>query len=225
MKKQDQREDPLEAARRQRQQQESDLPPDADVEERFNEFWKKNGVGIFIAIALGAVIVLGYQISNYYNEQREEGVRAAYTAAASNAERLDFAEEHQGHPLAGVTWMELAEEVYNEGDAQAALSYYERAADVLEGSPLGDRARLGVAMSQLLLGETEDARMGLEVLAENRMALDATRAEAAYHLAVIHWEADNAEGMRDALDRIFELGDASMWAFRAQMLQSRVPGL
>ncbi len=225
MKKQDQREDPLEAARRQRQQQESGLPPDADVEERFNKFWEKNGIGIFIAIALGAIIVLGYQISTYVGEQREAGVREAYMAASSSVEQISFAEEYAKHPLAGVTWMELAEAVYTEEDFGQALAYYQRAVDVLQGNPLGDRARLGVAMSQLMLGQTEDARLGLEILAEDRMALDVTRAEAAYHLAVVYWEAGNSEGMREALDRIFELGDASMWAFRAQMLQHRVPAL
>ena len=38
---------------------ESDLPPDADMEERFNDFWKNNGTSVFGGIALGAVIVIG----------------------------------------------------------------------------------------------------------------------------------------------------------------------
>ncbi|MCC5807654.1 MAG: tetratricopeptide repeat protein [Opitutales bacterium] len=225
MSKQKKSQDPVEKAILEAQNKESELPPDADVEERFNEFWKKNGFGIFVGIALGAVLVLGFQISAYVSAQRESNIQTAYLALETPAERAAFAEEHSRHPLAGMAWLELADAAYDEGDYSAALDSFERAARALEGTPVGGRARLGAAMSELMLDRREDAKVALNVIASDGRLLVGTRAEAAYHLAVIHWEDENLSAMEESLDLIHDLEGASLWAFRANVLRQRVPAI
>ncbi len=225
MSKQKKSQDPVEKAILEAQNKESELPPDADVEERFNEFWKKNGFGIFVGISLGAVLVLGFQISAYVGAQRESNIQSAYLALETPAERVAFAEEHSRHPLAGMAWLELGDAAYDAGDYSGALGHYERAARALEGTPVAGRARLGAAMSELMLDRREDAKVALNVVASDGRLLAGTRAEAAYHLAVIHWEDENLSAMEEALDLIHDIEGASLWAFRANVLRQRVPAI
>ncbi len=225
MSKQKKSQDPVEKAILEAQNKENELPPDADVEERFNEFWKKNGFGIFVGISLGAVLVLGFQISAYVSGQREANIQSAFLALETSEQRAAFAEEHRRHPLAGMALLELGDSAYDEGDYGSALGHYERAARALEGTPVAGRARLGAAMSELMLDQREDAKVALNVIASDGRLLVGTRAEAAYHLAVIHWEDENHSAMEEALDIIHDLEGASLWAFRANVLRQRVPAI
>lgn len=225
MSKQKKTQDPVEKAILEAQNKESELPPDADVEERFNEFWKKNGFGIFVGIALGAAVVLGFQISSYVGAQRESNIRSEYLALDDAEERVAFARENSRHPLAGMAWLDLADSAYDRGEFTAASEFYENAARALEGSPVAGRARLGAAMAELMLDQREDAKVALNVIASDRRLLAVTRAEAAYHLAVVHWEDENHDAMEEALDLIDELEGASLWAFRANVLRQRIPGI
>lgn len=203
----------------------SELPPDADIEERFNDFWKRNGVWIFLVVLLAGGIVIGRQTFDYLGERREAAMQEAYLALDSSAARVAFAEAHPRHTLAGMVWMQLAAEKYEAGDYTQAAGYYERARTVLQGSPMADRARLGRAMSVLMLGDMATADEYLEALSLDARVLDTTRAEAAYHQAVLRWEKGDIAGAGDSLERIFALDDAAIWAQRATFLQDRIPGL
>ncbi|MEI2421930.1 hypothetical protein V6O07_16760, partial [Arthrospira platensis SPKY2] len=75
---------------------ESDLPPDADIEEKFNDFWKRNGASIFAGIALAAIAVTGYQIVQYMGDRREANLREAFRMADTTEQRIAFAERHSG---------------------------------------------------------------------------------------------------------------------------------
>ncbi|MCC5842028.1 MAG: tetratricopeptide repeat protein [Opitutales bacterium] len=204
---------------------ESELPPDADIEERFNEFWKRNGLWIFLVVVLVGGIVIGRQTFEYIGERRETAIQDAFLALDSSAARIAFAEEHARHTLAGMTWMHLAAEKYEAEDFTQAAGYYERAGSVLQGSPMADRARLGRAMSLLMLGDAASADEYLEALSLDARVLDSTRAEAAYHQAVMRWEKGDVAAAGESLERIFALDDAAIWEQRATFLQDRIPGL
>src|SRR5690554_2952685 len=105
----------------------SDLPPDADVEERFNAFWKKNGTTIFASIAVAAVIVLGIQTYRYLDERAEANTRAEYGAAESTEQLIAFAQDNEEHPLSGLAYMELANRRYEQGDYVQAANHYQTA--------------------------------------------------------------------------------------------------
>jgi hypothetical protein len=199
----------------------SDLPPDADMEERFNDFWKKNGPGIFGGIAIGAVIVVGIQLFQYFGEKKEASIREAFAATDTIEEKIVFAGENPDHQLGALAQLQVADARYEEGAYGEAAAAYAEAAKVFEDPTMATRALLGQGMSLLLSGSVESGRALLEAVALDTTALDQTRGEAAYNLAVSYWEAGNLERVNEITDLILEL-DAPFWVFRANSLRDRL---
>lgn len=200
----------------------SELPPDADLEERFNDFWKRNGSGIFGGIALGAVIVIGFQLYQYFGNKREEAIRAAYAEATTLEQRLAFAQEHSEHQLASLARLLVADARYQEEAYDEAAQLYGAAVEGFEDPTFATRARLGQGMSLIRSGEMEAGQAVLRAVALDAGALDQTRGEAAYHLAVSFWEAGDAEKALEMTDVILQLDNAAFWAFRANSLRERL---
>lgn len=201
---------------------ESDLPPDADVEERFNEFWKKNGASVFGGIAVGAVIVIGVQLFQHFGEQKEEAVREAFAAAATVEEKAQFAEANPDHQLAGLAHIQVADERYEAGAFAEAADLYANAAKVFADSTLVSRAVLGQGMSLLQNGELESGRAVLKTVALDGGALDQIRGEAAYNLAISYWESGELESATEMTDVILQLDSAPFWVYRANLLRERL---
>lgn len=199
----------------------SDLPPDADVEERFNDFWKKNGGGIFGGIAIGALIVVGIQLVQYFGEKKEDAIQEAFTTSNTVEEKIAFASEYPDHQLAALAQLQVADSRYEQGAYDEAASAYAEAANGFEDPTMSSRALLGQGMSLLMSGSTDSGRALLEAVALDPTALDQTRGEAAYNLAVTYWEAGDFERVNEITDIILEL-NAPFWVFRANSLRDRL---
>ena len=199
----------------------SDLPPDADIEERFNDFWKKNGPGIFGGIAVGALIVVGIQLVQYFGDKNEEAVQEAFAASSTVQEKIAFAGEYPEHQLAALAQLQIADSQYEEAEYGEAAETYAAAAKGFEDPTMSSRALLGQGMSLLLSGSLESGRSVLEAVALDVTALDQTRGEAAYNLAVTYWEAGDVERVAEITDIILEL-NAPVWVFRANTLRDRL---
>jgi predicted negative regulator of RcsB-dependent stress response len=157
----------------------SALPPDADPEERFNQFWRENGTSIFSSIAIGAAIVIGMQIWRYIEARAEKHTQESYLAAGNSAEALvSFASEKGKHPLAGASYMQLATAEFARGEYIQAAEHYALAADILSGSAFAERARLGMAMSELMSGKVDSGLESLRAIMDNPDYTELTRAEA-----------------------------------------------
>jgi len=202
---------------------ESDLPPDADMEERFNDFWKKNGLSVFGAIALGAAVVVGKQTYDYLQVRAEEDTQTAFVAADTVEDKLAFASEHESHTLGGLALLQTADTAYEAGDFSTAAARYADAQADLGGTPLAGRAQLGEGMALLRHGDAAAGQQALERLSLNLGALDHFRAEAAYQLAFSRWEAGNIAGARTALEVISALDNAANWEARAAALEEQLP--
>ncbi len=200
----------------------SDLPPDADIEDRFNDFWKKNGPTIFAAIAVFGLIIVGYQVYGFMQERKADRIAAEFNTLQDASAKLEFAERHGNTRLGGIAWLDLADDAFAAENFADAASRYETATRSLAGSPLSARARLGNAMSRLRLGE-ENAPMLLDQLARDPEVLVSIRAEAAYLLAVTHYSGENFRQARRALDLLATFEDAPMWQQRGLRLESRLP--
>lgn len=203
---------------------ESDLPPDADIEDRFNDFWKKNGNFIFAVIALLAVIVVGTQSIGYLKERGENKLRGKYAQITSSDARLEFAENNSKHPLGGFAYLELADENYRAGSFLEASSYYDKAVRILaESNPiLAHRARLGSGMAYLRAGDDLGLER-LEDLANDADALETLRAEAAYHHAYGEWEANNPDAALRSLDLLSTFSRAPEWQALGYNLRALMP--
>ena len=201
---------------------ESDLPPDADLEERFNDFWKKNGAGVFGGIAIGAAIVVGIQLYQYMGTKKEEAVREALAAATTIEQKLEFAGDHADHQLAALADLQVADARFGECDYAGAAGLYAQAAGVFEDPILVSRARIGQGVSLLQSGDLEAGRAVLQTVALDGAALDQTRGEAAYHLAVSYWQAGDKTKALEATDIILQLDGTPFWVFRANSLRERL---
>lgn len=201
---------------------ESDLPPDADLEERFNDFWKKNGTGIFGGIAIGAAIVIGIQLVQYFGDKKEAAIRQEFNLAETPEAKLEFAGSHADHQLAALAQLQVADARYDEGAFTEAADLYADAAKVFVDATLVSRSILGQGMSLLQAGQTESGQAVLEAVARDSSALDQTRGEAAYHLAVSYWQEGDKEKALEATDIILQLDAASFWSFRANSLRERL---
>ncbi|NDV62391.1 tetratricopeptide repeat protein [Puniceicoccales bacterium CK1056] len=199
----------------------SDLPPDADMEERFNDFWKNNGTGIFGGIAIGALIVVGIQLFQYFGEKKEASIQEAFAASSSVEEKVAFAGEYPDHQLAALAQLQVADSRYEEQAYGEAADAYAEAAKGFEDPTMASRALLGQGMSLLMGGSLESGRALLEAVALDTTALDQTRGEAAYNLAVTYWEAGDTERVTEITDIILEL-NSPFWIFRANSLRDRL---
>jgi len=201
---------------------ESDLPPDADMEERFNDYWKKNGVTIFAGIAIGAAIVIGIQLYQYLGQKKEQGIRDTFAAASSIEEKVQFAADHPDHQLGALAELQVADARYQAREFEAAADLYASAAKVFEDPTLISRAHLGQGVSLLQAGNMEAGRAVLQAIALDASALDQTRGEAAYHLAVSYWESGDAAKALEITDVVLQLDAASFWVYRANALRERL---
>lgn len=214
-----------ESDRKPTSQDESELPPDADVEERFNDFMKRNGTAIFAAIALGGAAVLGYQIYQYMGDRAVAAAQEAFQSAETAEEKLAFAEGHRRFQLAGVALLEVADEAFQARDYAAAAAHYASAQEILDQGPFRGRAQLGEGLSRILNSEGAAGRDLLQGVASNVNLLDQVRGEAAYHLAVSAWEAEDFSRVRSALDIVLGLNNPGFWREQALDLESRIPEL
>lgn len=200
----------------------SELPPNADLEDRFNDFWKRNGPTLFGAIVLIGVVVLGYQIYGYVQDRAADRRSAEFGALTTSAEKLEFAESHSRTQLGGLAFLAIADEAYAAENFADALARYEAALEGLKASPIASRARLGVAMSRLRLDDSQ-VPAELDLLARDPGGLIPIRAEAAYLLASAHLTAGDTDQARRALDLLATFDEAPQWQYRGQPLEARLP--
>jgi len=204
---------------------ESDLPPDADAEEIFNNFWKKNGPSIFSTIAVCLAIILGVQTYHYVKDQNRIKKEAAFAECSTPEQFRAFAEAHEGDALAGAALLNVAADLYAQGNYSEAAELYSKASASLGGTLLYERSLLGNAMALLLGDQAEQGVSMLQALANNTGVLDTTRAEAGYNLAVYYWQQRDFIAMRATIESILVLENPGLNGMRAQRLLETVPEL
>ncbi len=201
----------------------SALPPDADVEERFNDFWQKNGGAIFAGIGIAAVIVLGVMTVRWWQERQEANVRAAFSVAQETHELEEFAKDNDDHPLGGLAMIELANRQYEEGNYAAAAETYSKAAKTLGDSPAGGRARLGAAMAKLFGANPSQGEEALRQLVLSAGNTDQLRAQAGFNLALHYWQQGKLDAMREIIDSVEGLTDGGIYQMQSLQLRNRLP--
>jgi len=198
-------------------------PVEPPLDEQLRTFWEKNRQSIYVGVAvllLAVVVRYGYDL---VATQREARIQAAFAAAATPARLEAFARANPSHPLAGAAWLKLADDEYAAGRITEALAHYERAAPVLAGTPFASRALLGRAICLLQSGRTEEGTTALRKLADDDTQMRGVRAEAAYHLASLAFEAgDYPESVKRA-DQVLQADSSGAWARRALLLKARAP--
>lgn len=193
-------------------------------EVQVHAFWAKNRsliLGVCVAVLLAIVGREGWQ---YFAAAREQDTKDAYAKIADQPDKLTaFADAHAGHPLAGVAYLQIADQKFSGADYKAATGLYQKAAGSLKNDVLLGRARLGVAMSQLNGGDQATATVTLRGIAADQALLKAVRAEAQYHLAIFAVEAGRADEAKQLIEEIAKTDQMGSWSQRATMLLAKLP--
>jgi hypothetical protein len=187
-------------------------------------FWDKNRnlvLGACVVALLAIVVREGLQ---YFAAIRERGVQTEFAQVADQPAKLAaFADAHQGHALAGVAWLQLADDKFTARDYSGAVTAYQKAAAEVKNDALLARARLGAAISQVSGADKPAGEAALKALSADTNISKNVRAEAAYHLATIALEAGNAEEVRRLVDQVGRIDAASVWSQRATGLLTALP--
>jgi len=222
--------------------------PAAAVEDGFEEkllnFWHANRTSILAGAALAVTIVVSLQGLKFLAARTEVSIQAVFQQVTTNVGLIAFAVDHPNHPLAGFSYLQVANNEYTDKKYEQAAYHYKAALEPLEGSPLAERARIGFAMTQLMLDNNDVGRRELEEIADEPSYLYHTRAEAAYNLAIFFLEAENYPAVTPRLDQIFflinEMASLSadldpvaveqvirnnIWFAKSQNLRARIPEL
>lgn len=199
------------------QRPEDELPPDADIEERFQDFWKKNGNSIFITILAAALVVAAVQGYRLYERRAQASLQQDFVAAAESSAWVDFAQEHAGTKLAGVALAQAAAETYRATEFAPARDLFGRASKAGSGV-IKERARLGAAAAALRAGSAT-AMEDLEAIAQESAALTVTRVEAYFLMAAQELENGNPEAAEPHLDAILLLDSEGQWTRRVESLR------
>jgi len=196
----------------------------ADFADQMHEFWDKNHRQVYFLCAVIFLAIIGREGWAYLSTSREQGIEEDYARVAATPDKLAaFADEHSGHPLAGVALLRLADDKYTSGNFSAAVAAYAKAATVLTNVELKSRAQLGAAMSQFAAGDKAAATAALKALSADTAAAAQIRAEATYNLASLASEAGRTDEVRKYADEVIKLDASGAWAQRAYLLSARLP--
>ena len=88
---------------------------------------------------------------------------------------------------------------------------------------MSGRARLGMAMSKIHQNAVADGIQMLETIASSEAEMDTTRAEASYALAVLAWEKEDYQTIRDQISLITGLEQPGYWIRRIQAIEEKIP--
>ena len=182
-------------------------------------FWQKNRNIFLIASIALLLVVVGREAWAYHAASQEEEVRVAFGRAADRPEQLAaFAKANEGHELAAIATLRIADQRYAAGDYRQAQENYTKAAAGLKNAELLGRARVGVAMSQLHAGDKAGGETTLKAMAADAALAKETRAEANYHLAALAKEAGNAAEVTRLVAEISKVDPTGIWSRRATAL-------
>jgi len=195
----------------------SDIP--AGVSEDVYRFWKENGSRIITYSVVALVAFLGVQAWKQYAVSHEVAIREAYAALETTEAKLQFAQSHKGHALAGYAFLTAAKETYEKGDYLKAAQYYATAAKALENPQLESLALLGEASSLKEAGEIDKAVSALDLIASNETFAEGIRAEAMFKRIIIALENGQNDVVDDYTAKLEAIDNTQIWAQRLESIK------
>ena len=197
--------------------------PQATLEERLAKLWAENRTFIIGGIVLVLVAIIGRYAWDSHVAAQQREISAAFGLAETAEQKIAFARDHEGHPLAGVALIGAADEAYAKADYITAGQRYAQAAAVLKEPLILARARLGEAVCALQGGSASKGDELLRKVGGDATAPEAIRAEAWYHLAAHLRDSGDVAGAREAIAKVSEVSPRGLWAMRAAGLAAKLP--
>lgn len=203
----------------------SELLHELPLEDKMWLLWQRYSRYLILVIALLIFGFLGIKGIGWYKSWQIEKLQNEFRDARSEGRELALAEKNIKEPLAGAVFTSLADQQVDERQFDEALVNYKKAFKSLQGTPVGDRIQLGIAMVTYIKGDKEDGIELLKKLVNNEEHMSVIRAEAAYQLIFINLQEKNYESAKDYLIALSRIPNAGIWAQKAIVLQESTPEL
>lgn len=190
-----------------------------DIDENLHAFWTKYGSAIltFCTVALvGYLVVAGYKA---WQTKREASLGQEFAALTTPAQWRAFAAAHAGDRLAGLAYVDVADDAYASGQIASAQEAYEDAIPLLKDDPLQVRARIGEGVCLVQLGQVEAGQTKLRGIFDDKTLLPVARAEAGYQLASIAMSSGHPDDARAMAMQLLSIDAHSPWTQMALMLR------
>ena len=201
----------------------ADAQPAVTFADRLQLFWEKNATAV---LALCTLVILGVAAKglwDHFQRQRELDIGQDYAAATTPEQLKSFASSHEGHFLAGVAQLRLADDAYTAGKYAEAVTGYDQALAILKTGPLATRLQLGRAIARIQSGKVAEGSADLKQLLDDPLQLRAIRTEAGYHLASLAAESHNSTEVQAISDRLMQIDPSSLWTQRGMTLRTNIP--
>ena len=202
----------------------SAISPDAPVAEPGFEalvqsFWTKNRSLILLACGAALLVILAREGWQYFSVMREKSIQEEYARTADKPDKLAaFGDSYAGHALAGVAYLQLADQKFGAADYKQAATLYTKAVGSLKNEILLGRARLGFAISQINAGDVSAGEAALKAVAADQTLVKTVRAEATFHLASAAYEAGKLDEARKLVEEVTKVDLSGPWSQRATAL-------
>jgi len=194
-------------------------------EDQVKAIWEKkeNRNAVYVGCAVVALVIIGWYGYKALAAQREAEIEAAYAAAVTPARLRAFAQENTGHPLAGAAYLKQADEAYSAGSFTEAIASYDKAIATLPGTPFAARAILGKGICLIQSGKQAEGLAVLRQIADDVNQIKVLRAEAAYHLATVSFDAGKFDDVAKLTELVLQNDASGMWSQRALLLRAHTP--
>lgn len=196
-----------------------DAPIAVPFDEKLRQFWARNSKLITVLCVVVGLAIAGKGAWQIIQDRRESGFAEEYAKLSTTDQLKAFAAAHEGHRLAGVAHLRLADEAFTAGKYAEASTQYSKAAGALAGNILQPRAVVGGAVSKLLGGDRAGGEAALKSLSSDLSQPVAVRAEATYHLATLAAEAGDGATLQTLVAQLNTISPQSFWAQRAGFLR------
>ena len=196
-------------------------PPTSD--EKLKAFWLKNEKSIYIACGVIVVCALVFSLIGTMRSSAEGNRGSAFATAAGSPDKMRaFINDNSGHILAAAAAIRLADDAYAKKNyTEAAVSYEKAAAD--KTVIFAPRARLGVAMSKIMGGQTAEGETRLAQILNDATLPVTIRGEAGYHLGRLAQTTGRAEAAAKLYEQVIAIAPKSPWAEDATYQRDRLP--
>ena len=200
-----------------------DLEDSAEIsfEDRVNVYLMENKSFIIGCITVLLLVVVGYQSMRIFKDRAEAALQSEYATADSDDTLAEFATDNSSKQIGGFAALSTADIAYSDEDYAKALEFYTLAAAALEEPTLAGRAQLGLAFANYQSGNTAEGLAKLNAITADSNLADATRAEAAYHLAIEADAAGNSAEFESFAAQINNSPMAGQWQERLSYYQQQ----
>lgn len=189
------------------------------------EFWLKYKISILRLIWLILLVIISLQVYSWVNKYRIQKMQEEYAHAKGTDALLAFAQNNKSFELAGITFLQLADQKYSEGNYAEAASLYAQAQKSLKKSELSGRAKLGEAMALTQNNEIAKGHSLLEALSQNGDINPAIRAQAFYHLVILAISQGDYAAAKSLTAQLKNASPHSPWAQKVVQIEGSIPEL